>query len=221
MLKRLAPLLVATALLAGGCATETIPDAEKILIESSSSPLGPGTVDGKVEKRAKTKKKRARLLTAEKAGVRFRSPVGWTALSEKDLSFAVDSPQGVELARLTGLTIDQLRARFETIDVYLIGFSGVLTVGVLGTDGALPSRAGFDAGFGDLDHTVESVDQVNTPLGAGRVFGYTISAGGGEQRGVSLYVLNGSTVVEITSAGTDAGQARAILDKVIRSLKRA
>lgn len=223
MLQRLAPLLVATALLAGGCATETTPDSEKILIESSSSPLGPSKGDGKPKaNEAKPKKKpKAKAFTARRAGVRITVPAGWTALSESDLSFAADSPRGKELAERTGLTVDQLRATLKRVDLYLMGFASVMTVTVFDQSGSLPSQAKFEAAFVDLDVTTTQGENVDTPLGTGRIFGTTISLSGAELQGGSLYVVNGSTVVDISVVAPDRTTARSLLNDVIPTLKRA
>jgi hypothetical protein len=58
-------------------------------------------------------------------------------------------------------------------------------------------------------------------LGTGRLFPFDLNGNNSVQHGATFYVLNGSTVVEITSGGTDAGKARAVLNEVIASLKRA
>lgn len=222
MLRCLAPLLVATALLAGGCATETVPDSEKVLIESSSSPLGPSKDDGKPKPKAdKPKKPKAKAFTARRAGVRISVPAGWTVLSESDLSFAADSPRGKELAERTGLTVDQLRATLKRVDLYLMGFASVMTVAVFDQSGSLPSQAKFEAAFIDLDVTTTQGENVDTPLGTGRIFGTTISLSGTELQGGSLYVVNGSTVVDISVVAPDRTTARSLLNDVIPTLKRA
>lgn len=223
MLQRLAPLLVATALLAGGCATETTPDSEKILIESSSSPLGPSKGDGKPKaNEAKPKKKpKAKAFTAQQAGITFRAPAGWRPIDKNALDFAADSPRGKELAERTGFTPEQVRVLMESVDVFLTGFAGALTVGALNSSGTLPSESTYRGQFGTLDATIDPATTVNTPLGTGRVHSYELRVSGTVQRGHTLYVLNGSTVVEITIAGPESAAARSVLDQIIPSLKRA
>ncbi|KRA31303.1 MULTISPECIES: hypothetical protein [unclassified Nocardioides] len=219
MLQRLAPLLVATALLAGGCAAETVPDSEKIFIETTSSPLGPSKGDGKPKAKAeKPRENKGRRVKAIRSGISFRAPAGFTRLTKGAVSFAADSPRGRELAERTGFTPEQVRAMFESTDVFLLGFSGALTVGPIDNDGALPTEAYLRAELGEMEGTIEPSENVKTPLGNGRLFRVSFEFGGAQQSGTILYVLSGSTVVEISAGGPDAD---ATLNAVIPTLKRA
>ncbi|WP_182379713.1 hypothetical protein [Nocardioides sp. WS12] len=225
MLQRLAPLLVATALLAGGCAGESTSDAEKILIESSSSPLGPtggkGTAKDKPTASTKEKEPKRKRIVARQSGISFLAPVGAAGMTDGSVSFAADSPEGKEFAKRLGITVEQLRGFLATSDVYLSVFAGVISVGPWDQSGVFPTRESIESEIGDLGYTVDDVEDVQTPVGDGRIIAYTQSDSSGEARGVSLYLLNGSTVVDFGVIGADARAIRAVIDEILPTLKRA
>ncbi|MCX6400890.1 MAG: hypothetical protein NTX33_13300 [Propionibacteriales bacterium] len=221
MLKRLAPLLVATALLAGGCAAETIPDSEKILIESSSSPLGPAAGDGKAKNRgAKAKKKPANVVIAREAGVRFTAPRGWSRLGEGGLSYAADSPRGQEMAQRLGMTMEQFKAMVESTDAFLVGLSGNLSVTRLPGYSSIPTAGDVRSQLSTVAE-VSDVTDVNTALGTGRRARYAITSSVGTQYGTALMVASGGGVAQLTVTSASAAASDDVMATVVKTLKRA
>jgi hypothetical protein len=216
MLSRLSVVLACAVLLAG-CGGEPVAEADKILIPSTSSPLGPA--DGGASTAAKEKRKPARKsVVAPTAGVAFKAPVGWTVL-DKETIRSTGGERAEALAQEVGMSAEALEAMVAAVDVYLTDYSGVLTVGRYA--GAMPTQEAFEAQFGGAAASVEPVRTRSTPLGDGRLFGYRLTIGGVTQSGGSLYLANGSSVVEITSAGPDGNAALEVLDAVTATLRRS
>ena len=220
MLARLSVVLACAVLLAG-CGGDPVAQDDKILIPSTSSPLGPsdgGTGAATGDAKPKKQKRAPKTVVARGAGVSLTGPVGWSVLDKATISS--NGGQRVEdIARQVGVPVTTLEAMIAAVDVYLTNYSGVLTVGRYA--GAMPTREAFQAQFGNVPASVEPARTRSTPLGEGRLFRYRMTLGSLTQSGGSLYVRNGSGIVEITSAGPDGDTALEILDSVVRSLARA
>lgn len=224
MLKRLGALLVLAALVSSGCSAEPIPESEKILIESSSSPLGPSSGKGAAtkDKAAKPKgKKKASQNTrvvAQQSGVSLIPPSGWTSIGEGDLAFAADSPRGRELAGKLGMSAEQLGALLETTDLFLLGLPGNLSVSRL-PQSQLPSEDELRSGIAALGD-VSDVSDVNTPLGGGRQVSYSIN-GATTQYGDAVFVAVDGAIVQVTVTTRSAGESASYLSQSVATLKRA
>lgn len=224
MLRRLAPLLVATALLAGGCATETVPDSEKILIESSSSPLGPSKDDGKPKPKAdkpkKPKPKPANVVTAAVVGLQFVAPKGWTTLTEADLA-NVSNEDLAAYAKVAGVSTDELQSSFSQGGLYLFGSSGSININAVGTGQVLPDEAEFRTQLGSRGFNISSVEDVSTPVGPGRVVYYSLSIPGKTAYGAALFLSVDGRIADLTVTTPDADRTRRLMLKVAPTLKRA
>lgn len=221
MLKRLGPLLIAATLLATGCAAEPIPESEKILIESSSSPLGPAAKDAKSKsKEAKPKTKRANVVVAEQAGIRLTAPRGWTNLSDGDVSYAASGPRAREFAERMNVSPEQFQSIMESTDVFLLGMNGTLNINRLPGVFALPSETEIRRQLSTLAD-VDEVRNVDTPLGDGLRVHYAIAGGGVQQHGAAVIVLVNGAAVQVTVTTRSADEAQSILARAIPTLKRA
>lgn len=236
MLPRLLPALTASvasllslALLAG-CAEDTVAAEEKILIPSTSSPLGPsdGKAGGKAGDQVAGKQKKAKkakapqLIVAREAGVRFRPPAGWMVLDKNRLATDASVADRLQMvADQSGLPIETLRSQIEAVDVWLTDYATVLTAGRATQGDSVPSQAEFERMFGTVAADVGPFETIRTPLGDCRVFHYQFTVGGAVWNGSSAYVSHGGRVVEITSGGQDGDRARRVLDTVVASLDDA
>lgn len=226
MLQRLAALLVATVLLASGCADEPVPESEKIFIESSSSPLGPSKGDGKAsEKPAKPKKETkpkatGQVVTAADVGIQLVAPKGWRALSGADLATTSDEALA-DFAELAGITTDEFRASFAQGGLYVAGASGSLNVTAVGTGQGLPGEAEFRAQLEPRGFNISTVEDLYTPLGTGRVVYYTLAVGGRTAHGAALFLVVDGTIADITVTTPDGARTRRLMVTVAPTIKRA
>lgn len=226
MLLRHLIALVAGAALLAGCSAEPVADADKIRIPTVSSPLGPeaaGNEPAKDRKKAKPKKRQqARRITvvADESGIRFTLPPGWTVLGSGSVDYAAEGDRIPEMAAQVGVSVEEFRAMIKNLDVLAIGFSGTLNVGATGQASTLPSAASLESALSAAG-SVSGVRDVRTPLGPGRVVSYTLSMSTATNQGAALFLSIGGRLVQVTATTTDAGQTRAVLDGVARSLGRA
>lgn len=220
MLKRLGPLLLAATLLAAGCSAEPIPESEKILIESSSSPLGPAAKDGKAKNRDTKPKKdaRANVVVVKSVGIRFIAPRGWTSLSRGDVSYAADSPRAREFAERMGVSPEQFASMMESSDAFLMGMSGNLNVSRVPGYSSVPSPADVRQQISTIAD-VDDVTDVDTPLGPGRRARYSMSGNYTQYGGLVLLDVS-SSVLQVTVTTAAADTTDDILGSVIQTLKR-
>ncbi len=221
MLLRLVAALAATAFVFAGCSAEPVPDAEKIRIDSSSSPLGPSAGSGKAPKEEKSRAPRSKrvMLTADAAGVAVSVPAGWQVFSKTYINSAAGAERLAAVAEQLNLSVADYKAMIDAVDLFLSDGAGdAITVGPFA--GPMPSKSDFEKQFGGVAATVEA-DSIATPLGEARLYHYRFSAGGIEQGGATAYVENGDIVVEITGGGVDGQRATEGLRALLKTLKRA
>jgi len=225
LLRPLIALAAGIALLTG-CSAEPVADADKIRIPNVSSPLGPEAAgdrpaaDREKTKPRKHKQARRTAVVADRTGIRFTLPPGWSVLGAGQVDYVAEGDQIAGLAAQAGMSTEDFRAMIKNLDVYAIGFSGSLNVTVPGQTSTLPSGAELDSAMSQVG-TVSGVRDVRTPLGTGRVVSYALNVSSPANQGSALFVTTGGKLVQITATTTDAGQTRAVIDGVARSLGRA
>ena len=220
MLSRLSVVLACAVLLAG-CGGDPVAEEDKILIPSTSSPLGPSDSkdDASAQAKPKKEKKPTTVVRAAGAGVRFRLPAGWTVLSDSDVDYATSGAMD-DIVEQSGFPVAQVEAMIAQVDAFVVGFSAVLTVAPATTSG-LPSEDQYRAMLGDAAAGYEAMESVRTPLGEGRVFRSTLTTSGVTMHSLALYVHSDNGVAEIVVGSPDAGQARQALDVLVPTLGRA
>lgn len=208
--------------MAGGCADEPIPDSEKILIESSSSPLGPSQGKGEAptkDAKPKKPKRSANVVVAKKAGIRFTAPRGWTSLSDGEVAYAADGPRAREFAKRMNVSIEQFQSMMESTDVLLLGLDGTLNVNRLPGIPTLPSSTELRLSMSTIAD-VEDVRDIDTPVGDGRIAHYVIDSGDIQQYGAAVLVKVNDAVVQLTVTTRDRDETRRILADVVPTIKR-
>ncbi len=222
MLSRLSVVLVCAVLLAG-CGGEPVAEEDKILIPSTSSPLGPsdgGKGAPSAQARPKEKKQRkANVVVAARAGIRFTAPAGWAPWTAKDLQGTARSTELQELLDRMGLTREQFASSLDDFDVFLVGLSGNLNVSTAGT--SLPSEAEMRSQYATVTSSIDRVEDVDTAAGPGRVIHYSITAGSLTQHGASLMILTGGRVANLTITTADSSETSSRLADLLPTIRRA
>ena len=224
MLSRLS-LVLACAVLLTGCSGEPVAEEDKILIPSTSSPLGPsggGTGEASPDARSKKEKERkANVVLAPRAGIRFTAPAGWAPWTAKDLEGTARSAELQGLLDRMGMTREQFASSLDDFDAFLVGFAGNLNVSTVGTGTALPSEAEMRAQYAAVTSSIDDVEDVDTAAGPGRVIHYTITVGTRVQYGASLMLLSGGRFANLTITTADADESRSRMGDLLPTIRRS
>lgn len=224
MLTRLSVALAACAVLLAGCGGETVAEEDKILIPSTSSPLGPsdgGNGEPSAGAKPSRDKKLPNVVVAARVGIRFTAPAGWAPWTAKDLRGTSRSAELQELLDRMGLTREQFASSLDDFDAFLVGYAGNLNVSTTGAATALPSEAELRSQYAAVTSSIEAIDDVDTAAGPGRVLHYSITLGSRTQYGAALMLLTGGRIVNLTITTADPSEARSRMAKVLPTIRRA
>lgn len=224
MLSRLSVVLACAVLLAG-CGGEPVAEEDKILIPSTSSPLGPSD-GGKGDASAKAKpkqgqRKKPNVVVAARSGITFTAPSGWARWTSKDVEATSRSAELDDLLDRIGVTREQFAASLDDFDAFLVGLSGSLNVSTVGTGTALPSAAELRRQYEAFASSVDDVEDVDTAAGPGRVVHYSLAVGAGTQHGAALMLLTGGRVANLTITTVDPGESRSRMADLLPTIRRA
>lgn len=149
-------------------------------------------------------------VVAEESGIRFAAPGDWSVVGPEVLDNPGSQAEIDELTRRSGIPRATFEQILQNVDAYVISPAGEsINVQQPGVLAALPTDAQIEGDFGSLGATVTSIDDVETPIGPGRVVFYDLPLSTGEQQyGASLFVDTESAgIVNLTGAMWDATEA--------------
>jgi hypothetical protein len=164
----------------------------------------------------------AKLITAERSGLRFAVPRTWQV---NDVATVLESGDDADLAAIAkkmNLPLSQLKAAARTIDVAAFGpavkgFAPNVNVQSLPVE-ELPTAEQLSMVMKMVGGTVESVDDVTTAAGPARVSRYRLDVGVAKVVGRQLGVKGPNGVVLITVSDITAQGADVVLAMVQGSL---
>ncbi|MBM6401239.1 hypothetical protein [Phycicoccus sonneratiae] len=162
------------------------------------------------------------LVRAERSGLRFAVPEAWEVADVATVLEAGVDEDLAAMAERMNVPASQLRAAARTIDVSAFGpsvdgFAPNVNVQGLPVE-EVPSAAQLRLVTSMIGGTVESVDDVPTPVGPGRVSRYRAEIGGRSVVGRQLGIEGPSGVVLVTVTATTAAGADDVLALLQRTL---
>lgn len=169
-----------------------------------------------------------KLVTAPDAGMSFAVPSGWQKV-EASLLDNPRSKKNIEpLAKKSGLTPEQMVKQFETqADIVVIDLSGTSNF----ADNAnvtkvaipvKPTKGQLDSSFDQIGGKPVSFREIETPLGQGVQYEYSLPVAETTVRGVALYVLDGKgSYRNITVSSGTAERAQKLAKDIVSSLRES
>lgn len=169
-----------------------------------------------------------KLVTAPDAGMSFAVPSGWQKV-EASLLDNPRSKKNIEpLAKKSGLTPEQMVKQFETqADIVVIDLSGTSNF----ADNAnvtkvaipvKPTKGQLDSSFDQIGGKPVSFREIETPLGQGVQYEYSLPVAETTVRGVALYVPDGKgSYRNITVSSGTAERAQKLAKDIVSSLRES
>ncbi|MBZ4498952.1 MULTISPECIES: hypothetical protein [unclassified Dermacoccus] len=169
-----------------------------------------------------------KLVTAPDAGMSFGVPSGWQKV-EASLLDNPRSKNNIEpLAKKSGLTPEQMVKQFETqADIVVIDLSGTSNF----ADNAnvtkvaipvKPTKGQLDSSFDQIGGKPVSFREIETPLGQGVQYEYSLPVAETTVRGVALYVPDGKgSYRNITVSSGTAERAQKLAKDIVSSLRES
>ena len=169
-----------------------------------------------------------KLVTAPDAGMSFAVPSGWQKV-EASLLDNPRSKKNIEpLAKKSGLTPEQMVKQFETqADIVVIDLSGASNFADNAnvTKGAIPvkpTKGQLDSSFDQIGGKPVSFKEIETPLGQGVQYEYSLPVAETTVRGVALYVPDGKgSYRNITVSSGTAERAQKLAKDIVSSLRKS
>lgn len=169
-----------------------------------------------------------KLVTAPDAGMSFAVPSGWQKV-EASLLDNPRSKKNIEpLAKKSGLTPEQMVKQFETqADIVVIDLSGTSNFADNAnvTKGAIPvkpTKGQLDSSFDQIGGKPVSLREIETPLGQGVQYEYSLPVAETTVRGVALYVPDGKgSYRNITVSSGTAERAQKLAKDIVSSLRKS
>lgn len=169
-----------------------------------------------------------KLVTAPDAGMSFAVPSGWQKV-EASLLDNPRSKKNIEpLAKKSGLTPEQMVKQFETqADIVVIDLSGTSNFADNAnvTKGAIPvkpTKGQLDSSFDQIGGKPVSFREIETPLGQGVQYEYSLPVAETTVRGVALYVPDGKgSYRNITVSSGTAERAQKLAKDIVSSLRES
>ena len=209
-------------------ATESSTSSESS--SSSSSPTSSSTSSSSASSSAGNAALPAgtKLVTAPDAGMSFAVPSGWQKV-EASLLDNPRSKKNIEpLAKKSGLTPEQMVKQFETqADIVVIDLSGTSNFADNAnvTKGAIPvkpTKGQLDSSFDQIGGKPVSFKEIETPLGQGVQYEYSLPVAETTVRGVALYVPDGKgSYRNITVSSGTAERAQKLAKDIVSSLRKS
>ncbi|CAM3440066.1 hypothetical protein [Dermacoccus barathri] len=169
-----------------------------------------------------------KLVTAPDAGMSFAVPSGWQKV-EASLLDNPRSKKNIEpLAKKSGLTPEQMVKQFETqADIVVIDLTGTSNF----ADNAnvtkvaipvKPTKGQLDSSFDQIGGKPVSFREIETPLGQGVQYEYSLPVAETTVRGVALYVPDGKgSYRNITVSSGTAERAQKLAKDIVSSLRKS
>lgn len=169
-----------------------------------------------------------KLVTAPDAGMSFAVPSGWQKV-EASLLDNPRSKKNIEpLAKKSGLTPEQMVKQFETqADIVVIDLSGTSNFADNAnvTKAAIPvkpTKGQLDSSFDQIGGKPVSFREIETPLGQGVQYEYSLPVAETTVRGVALYVPDGKgSYRNITVSSGTAERAQKLAKDIVSSLRES
>ena len=169
-----------------------------------------------------------KLVTAPDAGMSFAVPSGWQKV-EASLLDNPRSKKNIEpLAKKSGLTPEQMVKQFETqADIVVIDLSGTSNFADNAnvTKVAIPvktTKGQLDSSFDQIGGKPVSFREIETPLGQGVQYEYSLPVAETTVRGVALYVPDGKgSYRNITVSSGTAERAQKLAKDIVSSLRES
>lgn len=169
-----------------------------------------------------------KLVTAPDAGMSFAVPSGWQKV-EASLLDNPRSKKNIEpLAKKSGLTPEQMVKQFETqADIVVIDLSGTSNFADNAnvTKAAIPvkpTKGQLDSSFDQIGGKPVSFKEIETPLGQGVQYEYSLPVAETTVRGVALYVPDGKgSYRNITVSSGTAERAQKLAKDIVSSLRKS
>ena len=169
-----------------------------------------------------------KLVTAPDAGMSFAVPSGWQKV-EASLLDNPRSKKNIEpLAKKSGLTPEQMVKQFETqADIVVIDLSGTSNFADNAnvTKTAIPvkpTKGQLDSSFDQIGGKPVSFREIETPLGQGVQYEYSLPVAETTVRGVALYVPDGKgSYRNITVSSGTAERAQKLAKDIVSSLRES
>ena len=155
-------------------------------------------------------------------------PSGWQKV-EASLLNNPESKKNIEpLAKKSGLTPEQMVKQFETqADIVVIDLSGKSNFADNAnvTKAAIPmkpTKSQLDSSFDQIGGKPVSFKEIQTPLGEGVQYEYTLPVASTTVRGVALYVPDGKGAYRnITVSSGTSEQAQKLAKDIVSSLRKS
>jgi hypothetical protein len=166
-----------------------------------------------------------RWRTVEKVHVAFAAPDTWTAMDRTAVGKGVSgNPAVKELAKRTGMTVEQLQGFLERVDLYLAGppadgFAPNLQAVVLPV-AELPSDAAITQELGRVASSGPTLHHVRTAVGAGLDATFVIETAGKQIHSHSLILDTPDGVLDITVATLDEQASSSMVSTLLSSVHR-
>ncbi len=159
---------------------------------------------------------------AEGSSVRFVVPTGWTVLPMAEALDRGDPEALAALAKRMNVPVSQVKAAARAVDLAVFGpehagFAPNVTVQRLPL-AEVPGEAQLRMILGIVGARVDSVEDVTTPLGAGRLSRYGLEVGSTKAVGRLLAVAGPEGVVLVTATALDRAQAEVVVALVRSSI---
>lgn len=209
-------------LAAGGAALLLLTGCSSVLGDSfaGADPSGNTTASTTAAESAESDGRQQ--VTADQAGIRFEVAEDWTILGADALDNPGSAAAFEEFSETSGLSTEQIKQMAAQVDVLVISPDGSENVNVIppGAVRAMPNEASLTSDFELFGATVSGVEQLETPLGQGRVAYYVLPVGGVEQHGASLFVETDDGIVNVTATTSSASRAPDLMADVAETLEQ-
>lgn len=164
-------------------------------------------------------------VTAEKSGVTFDVPEGWTTVNPSALLEEEGGQVPAELeemAKAQGTTGEQLLQNLaQSVDVMVIGeTSGGFAdnVNVVASP-QMPAESDVEAQLEQTGATVSGTEEVETSVGTALATDYTLSMGGKSVHGRMLAVPSDNGAAMITASTLSADESAKVATTIIESIE--
>ena len=124
-----------------------------------------------------------------------------------------------DMAEAMDLSADEVASVMSQVDVMVVGADGSnINLTSIPLADEIPTPQLLRAQFRLFNATVSDVEDIETPVGRGRIARYAIDLPGGRQHGAGIFVRLSTGVANLTITSGDTDLVESLIDKVVPTL---
>lgn len=223
--RALAALAAASALTLSACGGGGEDSGEETSTSSATSEDSEGSGEDTSDEGNDEEADAGGDVTAEKSGVTFDVPEGWTTVNPSALLEEEGGQVPAELeemAKAQGTTGEQLLQNLaQSVDVMVIGETSegfADNVNVVASP-QMPAESDVEAQLEQTGATVSGTEEVETSVGTALATDYTLSMGGKSVHGRMLAVPSDNGAAMITASTLSADESAKVATTIIESIE--